>query len=621
MILWRNQPEAMKTKTDRRLTMLTRRDFLHLLQAGAGIALFSPLLVGCEGDTLIATPTAGRLTSLEHLTVDEFFEQAFRLWLIRDPENLTSLGLADHYGVGDSNLTDISATYLLETQALEASLLASLRAYETSVMTPDQVLTRDVFEWFLDDLVRSHPFMYADYPLNPIITSVHYNLYMLFTAYHPLATVQDVQDYLSRLSQVENKIDLLIDGLEQRSENGVILPAFLFPMVRSDLQPLADSSARQHPFYTSLDERMAVKASENRQTTLAQAEQVIDASVKPAYQELVGYLEGLEQEAPQEVGVEHFPDGRAYYNQAIHHHATIDMTVEEIHELGVYHVSRLLDEMHLLFSSLGYPADGDLPSLFGALAHDGGVTQGDQTRQAYEEAITSAEEILPQAFDLLPRTDLVVQAGGQGDYYLSASFDGSRPGIFYARTDKFTPRYGIKSLAYHETVPGHHLQISIAQEQTNLPSIRQGMQFNAFTEGWALYAERLMWELGVYREDPAGDLGRLQMETFRAARLVVDTGIHSLGWDFSRAVDYLVEATGFPITEARREITRYSVWPGQAVSYYIGFLKILELRQKVMTDFGDGFDLKSFHRLMLVNGALPLPILERMVNEFLETAG
>ena len=242
----------------------------------------------------------------------------------------------------------------------------------------------------------------------------------------------------------------------------------------------------------------------------------------------------------------------------------------------------------------------------------------DQSIQAYEAAIRAAEEILPQAFDLLPRASVTVIGGEAGDFYMPPAYDGSRPGIFWARTSGQTPRFGVKTLAYHETVPGHHLQIAIAQEMPNQPALRQGVSFTGYTEGWALYAERLMMELGVYQDDIPGDLGRLQAEAFRAARLVVDTGIHTGEMNFNEAVDFLAEATGFTIQYAQQELTRYSVWPGQATAYYIGFLKILELRQRAMDALGAGFDLKTFHRLMVGNGAMPLEVLEEFVEEYIE---
>jgi uncharacterized protein (DUF885 family) len=237
-----------------------------------------------------------------------------------------------------------------------------------------------------------------------------------------------------------------------------------------------------------------------------------------------------------------------------------------------------------------------------------------------EAAIREAETFLPQAFDIFPRASVEVVGGPDGNYYQPASFDGSRPGLFYASTDYPIPKYDVKTLVYHETVPGHHLQTTIAMEQTSLIPLRQAASCNAFIEGWALYAERLMAELGAYANDPQGDLGRLRMEAYRAARLVVDTGIHSKRWTFEQAVEYFGQAAGLPPGSGRGEITRYCVFPGQATSYFIGFLKILELRQKAQDALGSKFDLKAFHRLVLVNGAVPLFILEKLVDNYIKGA-
>jgi len=269
--------------------------------------------------------------------------------------------------------------------------------------------------------------------------------------------------------------------------------------------------------------------------------------------------------------------------------------------------------MRPLFAKLGYPSDRSISDLINRLTHDSGFYAGQSAVAAYEEAIHGAESLLPQVFDIFPGTELIVVGGPEGDYYDPPPYDGSRPGIFYASTSGMTPRFGVKTLAYHETIPGHHLQATIAQGQRDLPAVRRGMQFNAYCEGWALYAERLMWEVGAYADDPQGNLGRLQSEAYRAARLVVDTGIHVKRWSFNQAVDYLAEATGLPTGFAQSEAIRYSVWPGQAVSYYLGFLKLLEMRQRAMDALGPRFDLKSFHRIVLANGSLPLSILEALV--------
>jgi uncharacterized protein (DUF885 family) len=604
---------------------LTRHDFLRLALTAGGTVLLSPFLKACTGlvptGSVPATPTLlptdELLAGLEDPGIDKFFEQSYRSWLVRDPETLTTLGLADQYEVGDGSLTDISDEFIRQTQVLERGTLDLLRAFDRSMFSASQAITADVYDWFLDDLVRGHPFMYDDYPLNPVVTSIHYNLFMLFTTYHPLNNRQDADDYISRLSQVGTKINQLIDGLRRRQERGVILPAFIIPIVLGDVNDLASNQPQSHPYHLSFNERLNGVSSGDQQVLLGQVDEQIAATVIPAYQQLADYLNDLLPAAPQAVGVWQFQDGEAYYAQSLRRQTTIEWTADEIHELGKQYVERIHAEMRILFTGLGYPEGGSIPSLYNLMTGDSGTYQGQEAVTAYEQTIRGAEDLLPQAFDILPKASVQVVGGTEGDYYMPAPYDGSRPGLFYVRTTGSTPRFGVKTLAYHETIPGHHLQIAIAQETTSLPALRQGMQFNAFTEGWALYAERLMWELGAYSGDPQGDLGRLRLEAFRAARLVVDTGIHAMRWSFDQAVEYLAEATGFPGSEAQREITRYSVWPGQATSYYIGFLKFLELRQKAMDALGAGFDLKDFHRIILSNGSVPLPVLEQLVDAYI----
>jgi uncharacterized protein (DUF885 family) len=351
-----------------------------------------------------------------------------------------------------------------------------------------------------------------------------------------------------------------------------------------------------------------------RTALLGQVDGEISQAVVPSYQQLADFLTIQQSNARNTVGVWQFADGAAYYAQCLRRQTTTEATADEIHDLGRQHVARIHAEMRTLFAKLGFPTEDGIPQLVQRLERESGSLSGQEAATAYQNAIRQAEMLLPQAFEALPRTKVTVVGGNEGDYYMPAPFDGSRPGIFYARTTGGTAKFGVKSLAYHETVPGHHLQAALAQEVPDLPDLRRNMQFNAFVEGWALYAERLMWELGAYANDAPGDLGRLRLEVFRAARLVVDTGIHARRWRFDEAVDYLVQATGYSAEYAQREVTRYSVWPGQATSYYLGFLKLLELREKAKGALGGRFDLKAFHRVVLENGAMPLSILGEVVD-------
>ena len=604
---------------------LTRRDFLRLAALTGGTVALSPLLKACTPPvtpTPAATPlpTEDLFTGLDGLDIDSFFQEAYRRWLVRDPEGLTVLGLSDFYGIGDANLTDISDAFIRQTQALEQGTLDRLRAYDRSGFTANQSLTADVYDWMLDDLVRGHEFMYDDYPVNPIVTSVHYNLYMLFTVYHPLNNLQDAEDYISRLSQMGQKIADLVDGLQRRAERGVIVPAFILSYILPDIRETAKKDAVYHPYYTTVADRLTGVNAEEKDTLLARVKDQLETVVIPAYQSLVDYLGELESQASNTVGVWQFSDGATYYAQCLRHQTSTELTADEVHELGLQHVERIQEEMRALFVQLGYPDGESIQQLYARLTGDGGTYIGQAAVDAFESAIVEAETFLPQAFDILPRASVEVVGGPDGNYYMPASYDGSRPGLFYANTGNQMPRFGVKTLVYHETNPGHHFQTAIAQEQTGLPALRQGAQFNAYTEGWALYAERLMAELGAYANDPAGDLGRLQMEAYRAARLVVDTGIHAKRWTFDQAVNYFAPASGLPEGSGQGEITRYCVWPAQATSYYVGFLKLLELRQKAMDSLGDKFDLKAFHRAVLVNGSVPLSILEQIVDTYIAGA-
>lgn len=606
---------------------LSRRDFLRLGLLTGGTLALSPFLKACTGlevagPTLVPLPpTPNPLLGLDGLEIDAFFEESFRILLLRDPEGLTELGIADIYGVGNSSLTDVSDAFIRQTHDLESGILERLRLYDPITLTPTQALTAEIYDWYLDDLVRAHDFMYDDYPVNPIITSLHLRLYFLFTEYHPLNNEQDARGYISRLSQMGTKIDQIIAGLKLRQERGVILPAFIIRVVLPDLTGIAGASALGTPFYQVFEQKLSAAASlpeDVFQDLLAQAQDQIDSVVIPAYERLAQCLDDLLDRAPDQVGVWQFADGEQYYAWTLRHHITSQWQPDEISALGAQHLERIHAEMRSLFTTLGYPESYTITALYGRLTTDGGVYRGQEAVAAYESAIQQAQQVLPQAFDIFPRAEVTVVGGPAGDFYMSPAFDGSRPGIFFASTTGQTPVFGVKTLAFHETVPGHHMQIAIAMELPQQPAFRLGVNFTGYAEGWALYAERLMMELGAYTYDPPGDLGRLQAEAFRAARLVVDTGIHTGGMDFNTAVDFLADATGFPIAYARSELTRYSVWPGQATSYYLGLLKILELRRRAMDALGSAFDLKAFHRVVIGNGAVPLQVLEVLVDSYIE---
>ncbi len=572
--------------------------------------------------------TAGDLAArLQGLDLDEFFKVSWRELMLRDPESVLSEGLAETYHLQGAQLTDISDAYQRESQQMYAVVLETLHTYDRAALTPEQLVSCDVYEWYLDDRLRKKEFMYYDYPATYFpVTAVHEQLIQFFTDLHPIADKQDAQDYVTRLGQVNTKFEQLIEGLELREQAGIVPPRFAIQWAAYGVHNLASASATRTPFYQTLEEKMGALpdiSEAEKESLLKAAEEAINESVLPAFQALSNYLQQQESIAPTDDGLWQFPNGEAYYAYLLRHYTTTDMTADEIHQLGLTELERIHAEMRAIFDGLGYPQDESLADLFNRVAEDGGYIAGHQVTESYEALIEQANQNLDGVFDIRPQAQIIVVESPIRGMYVSASLDGSRPGAFHAGPGNASETwYTMPTLAYHEAVPGHHFQISLAQE-SDLPTFRNMVTFLGYTEGWALYAEQLVWELGWYADDPYGNLGRLQAEAFRAARLVIDTGLHTRGWTFAQAEQFFIENVGYDTgdsVEPRIEIARYIVWPGQSTAYKIGMLKILELRQRAMDELGDQFDLQAFHNVVLRNGSMPLQVLERVVDDYIAAA-
>jgi len=593
-------------------------------QNTAGVATLVPTLesqaIALPETQSILTP-ANPLESLDGREFDAFIEESYRRLLSRDPETVLELGLSHAYSVPTDQLTDISDGYIRQTQALEKEVLSQLQMYDRSSLTAEQQLTYDIYAWYLHDRVSGHEFMYNDYPINPTVFSVHLDLLQFFTDLRPVTNLQEAQDYISALSQVDTKFEQLIDGLQRREENGVVLPRFLVEYILGDLRDMASSRAAATPYYTAFESKLMALTEPDegeKAALLLEAEKAVESAVIPAYQALVTYFEHLGSVATNDAGVWKFTDGEAYYAYTLKHHTSTDLTADQIHALGLQALEEIHAEMRTIFDQLGYPSGDSLGELYSRVAEDSGTISGDRIVQEYEDIITRADQSLGEAFDMRPSIGVIVVGGPTGGYYTSPAVDGSRPGMFYATNTGIQPKFSMPTLAYHEAIPGHHFQIAIAQ-QLDLPSFRRGADFTAYVEGWALYAEHLAKELGFYEGDPYGDLGRLQAQAFRTARLVVDTGIHARKWSFDQAVNFMVENTGMPWAMMQGEVSRYITLPGQATAYYIGFMKILETRQKTMDELGEEFNLKEFHNVLLGNGAMPLRVLEQVVSSYIQS--
>jgi uncharacterized protein (DUF885 family) len=567
------------------------------------------------------------LAQLEGLPIDEFFERSYHQLQLRDPDALVVSGLADEYGVPNNQFTDMSDGYVRETQQLETAILDLLRTYDYDTLSPDQQLSYDIYEWLLEDRVRGHPFAYYDYSVNSLTIWGKQNWVIDFMVNHqPISNKQEATDYIARLSHLDTWVEQLLAGLKRREEVGVIPPRYIIEesigQVEGHLHMQGPDSCdvEEIELYTSFRKKLAqIEAigEEEKQDLLDAAKTEIERTFIPAFIELRDYLIHLKTVAGSAPGVSRFPDGEAYYAYLLHHETGTDLSPEQMHELGLSEVARIQAEMLAVATEMGYPQDISLAELEERLAEQSDYFEGKALLAEYSRLITEAEQATSSFFGLLPEAELVIQPEPFGSgigYYLPPPLAGSGPGTFYTNLDIPLPAYLIPSLIFHETVPGHHLQGTLARE-LDLPTFRRELELNGYAEGWAVYAEYLAWEMGLYENDPAGNLGRLGFELSRAARLVIDTGIHAKGWSRQEAATYYEEATGRPTSPA--SMHRYIILPGQGCGYTIGLLKILALRQQVMDRLGAEFDIKEFHNVILGNGPMPLEILERIVEDWI----
>lgn len=558
---------------------------------------------------------------LDGLSWSEFVETSYRLYTLRFPETVTRMGMADAWGVRNDRLNDYSDAYVRETMEIESEILAHLRAFDRSALLPGEQVAYDACEWYWDDLVRAHPFLYCDYPVSHLfVTSLDQQTLELLTEVHPLRTSADALDYVLRLERVGVQFDGIVDALDRRAVAGVIVPQRVIDWAKYGMQSLVYGAAPSNPYLVRLRDALPTIAdlsTENAAMLLRRAEAATSGGVLPAYRRLHSKLSSLRGQAP-EIGIWRVPDGPAYCEHLVRHFTGLDMTSGDIHSLGLREVTRIQSEIRSRAAALGYPAGSmTVAEIFAAVARDGGTLRDEAILREYERLIGQAAIDALAFLPALPSTDVIVEPDPVGGFYRSAPRDGSAPAAFGAQTTGSQPRFTMPTLAYHETIPGHHVQIALAQEM-DLPLLLSETTFLGFTEGWALYAERLAAEAGWYADDACGDLGRLQFELMRAARLVVDTGIHAAGWGYDEALAWYEAATGRSTQLAQQDIYRYAVWPGQAVSYAVGYLELLRLRDAAQTALGDRFNLTSFHEALLARGNAPLGILTAAIAEWIE---
>jgi uncharacterized protein (DUF885 family) len=474
------------------------------------------------------------------------------------------------------------------------------------------------------------------------------NLPSLMESSHKLRNESDVEAYISRLSKFDTKFNQLIEGLKLSESKGIIPPKFVIERVLDEMNGFIGgnivtdknamnsiSSVKTNILFTNFAlkiDKLEAFSSEEKASYKKQVEKEIETTVFGAYRNLIQYFEQLKIKATTDDGVWKLPNGDAYYRYQLKQMTTTDLEPEEVHQIGLSEVERITSEMQKILLAEGYAettkTNGEIIQELNKeerFLYQNNDAGRQEVIDGYMAILDEINNGLDNAFDIRPKASMEVkrvpefkQEGAAGAYYEQPPMDGSRGGVFYAnlRDVTETVKFGMKTLAYHEGVPGHHFQIAIQGELENVPIFRKFPLFTAYTEGWALYAEQLAWELGFYENDPFGNLGRLQAEMFRAVRLVVDTGIHYKKWTREEAIEYMITNTGMTTGEVVTEIERYIVMPAQACAYKIGMMKILELREKAKSKLGNQFELKEFHNVVLKNGAVPLDVLEEIIESY-----
>lgn len=573
---------------------------------------------------------AGKPFYFNNLLNREMVKMAFE-----SPETLTSLGFLESVGIkGHNALLDDASLKNGDLFFEKAkSLRMAIEQYADSSLSKDELLSKRITLYLLDYLQENEAYRFHDYPVNQLF-GVQNGFPSFMQGQHQINDKVDAENYISRLSLVDEKFAQILEGLKIREEKGIIPPKFVIVRVLEEMNNFVSMPVHDNILYSSFNEKISkldTIPQAEKDALLAKVEEKINDDVKRAYTSFIDYFAALESKAGSEDGYWHLPDGDKVYANALKFFTTTDMSADDIHAMGLSEVERIQAQMLAILSSQGYDISAGFKAAMDLLVADPSHYYEDsaegraQILKDYQSILDEIDLGMNAAFRIRPNAGMEVvripefkEKTAPGAYYEPPAIDGSRPGRFFANLFdiKATPKYSMRTLAYHEGIPGHHFQIAVAMELEGMPFIRRMSPFTAYTEGWALYAERLAWEMG-YQQQPLDDLGRLQAELFRAVRLVVDTGIHAKRWSREEAIEYMASNTGMALSDVTSEIERYIVMPGQATSYKVGMMKILSLREKAKSALGEKFDLRDFHDVVLKNGAVPLAILEELIDEYI----
>ncbi len=560
-----------------------------------------------------------------------FLDATFDESVEKLPEVLTQLGIKRHYG----KLNPRTEKFAQEMLQLSKRKLADLEAFDREALGPQAQLSYDLFKKSLEESIEDFKWRFHGYPVSQM-GGVHSNLPAFMMTMHRVDTEQDLRDYVLRLEEFARVFAETIENMKMAEKAGVVPPQFVYPYVIAASENVIkgkpfDNKGPDSPLMNDFKVKMKTLRlpSAKNKYFIAKAEKALKEKVLPAYKEFITFFKDQQGRATTQDGAWKFPKGRVFYDNQLERYTTTDKSAEEIHELGVREVARIQGEMREILKRIG--STKTLQEFFKELRTEDKYyyPNTDKGRKAYLDAsieyYKSISARTPEFFRLLPKAPFEIRAvekfredSAGVAFYEQPSEDGSRPGVYYVNLKemKNLPKHEAEVILYHEGAPGHHFQIALAQELRGVPKFRRFGGYTAYVEGWGLYTETLAKEMGAYKEDMS-QFGKLAAEILRAARLVVDTGLHHKQWTREEAIKYMADNCPGPLDDQKNEVERYIVMPGQATAYMVGMLKILELRDMAKMELGAAFDIRDFHDVVLGSGALPLSQLEQLVKSYI----
>ena len=577
---------------------------------------------------------------MKPISLDHYLGKEVISGMLDSPEAMTYLGIIDQFNFITKHQSKLSV-YGLEDQAEDLADMKKSRAilerYDDSKLTKQQRISKNVALFDLDNKIKQEEeFPFHDYPLNQI-GGIHLNMVQFMTDVHPIRSKNEAKAYIDRLNMLDDVFGSTIESLNAQRDAGIFPPRFVFDHVIRQLNELinADQNPIRDVFERKINEPELGFSDKFKAELINDLNLAMEESVNPSFQLLLDFMiETLPMADPND-GVWSLPNGDEFYALRLKVYTTTDYSAEDIHNIGLSEVDRISKRMQDILSELGYGDNLNVGEMMNQLNEDPQFLYADTPDRKtivikdYSDIVEETWMAAADSFHRMPASKVEVRAVPEyseeneaGGYYMSPALDGSRPGVFYANLYdiKQTPTYSMRALAFHEAIPGHHLQNALNLENEDLTLYRRfGYYTSAFGEGWALYSERLSVELGMAKT-LFDELGVLQSELFRSVRLVVDTGLHYKRWTREEAMDYMKKTTGMSDAEVVSEIERYIVWPGQACSYKVGMIKILDLRERAKDQMGDSFDIRDFHSAVLDHGEPPLFIVEELVDEMISDA-